>query len=264
MMPDTVTSDHDPACCVLIPCHNEARTIAAVIESLLPLDLPLLVVDDGSHDGTADIAARYPLTLIRHVRQSGKGQALRSGFRLALERGFDGVLTMDGDGQHAAADIPRILAAARRYPGWIVHGARIRHRERQPAYRRRANVFADWGISWAAGQRLIDSQCGQRYYPRSVLDLAERAGGGFGFETAIVIEAALRQGVRMVAVPIEAHYPEDRRRSHFRPFRDFSRITALVSARILRGGLMPGHLRRIRGTQPLVFDPDDHAGPEAG
>lgn len=240
---------------MLIPCLNEARSIQAVITSVLALDLPVLVVDDGSDDATPDIVARLPVTLIRHSTRLGKGAALRTGFRAALERGFDAVVSMDGDGQHVAGDLPRLLAAAQRYPGHIVAGARILHRERQPGYRRRANHFADWGISWAAGQRLLDTQCGQRYYPRAVLELANINSGGFAFETDILIEAALQRGVRVVSVPIESRYQGDMRLSHFRPLSDFSRITARVVWRILRNRLMLGHLRAIRGQQPLVIDP---------
>lgn len=249
-----------PSCCVLIPCLNEAQAIRGVIESVLALDLPVLVVDDGSDDATPDIVAELPVKLVRHDTRRGKGEALRTGFRTALELGHDGVVSMDGDGQHVAADIPRLLDAARAHPGHIVSGARIRHRERQPGYRRRANDFADWGISWAAGQALVDTQCGQRFYPRAALELAGIDSGGFAFETDILIEAALQRGVRVVSVPIESRYQGDMRLSHFRPVRDFSRITARVVWRILRGGLMLDHLRRIRGAEPLIHDPDREPG----
>ncbi|KGI76825.1 dolichyl-phosphate mannose synthase [Oleiagrimonas soli] len=241
---------------MLIPCLNEARAIRGVIASVLALGYPVMVVDDGSDDGTPNIVAALPVTLIRHPQRRGKGEALRTGFRAALKHGYDGVVSMDGDGQHVAEDIPRLLAAARRYPNHIVSGARLRHRERQPNYRRRANDFADWGISWAAGQCLVDTQCGQRYYPRAALELADIKSGGFAFETDILIEAALQRGVRVASVPIESRYLGDMRLSHFRPVRDFSRITARVVWRILRAGLMRDHLRQIRDQQPLIYDPE--------
>ncbi|GAB3023256.1 glycosyltransferase family 2 protein [Oleiagrimonas citrea] len=252
-VPETMTEP--AACCVLIPCLNEALAIRGVIESVLALNLPVMVVDDGSDDGTPEIVSRLPVTLIRHPERRGKGEALRTGFRAALEHGYSAVISMDGDGQHVAEDIPRLLAAAQRYPNHIISGARIRHRERQPNYRRRANDFADWGISWAAGQRLIDTQCGQRYYPRAALELADIKSGGFAFETDILIEAALQRDVRVASVPIESRYQGDMRLSHFRPVRDFSRITARVVWRILRAGLMRDHLRQIRNQQPLIVDP---------
>ncbi len=245
-----------PRCCVLIPCLNEARAIQSVIDSVLALDLPVLVVDDGSDDDTPRIVDQLPVTLIRHPQRRGKGEALRTGFRAALEHGYDAVISMDGDGQHVAADIPRLLATAERFPGHIVTGARVLRRERQPGYRRRANNFADWGISWAAGQPLIDTQCGQRYYPRAAMELSDIDSGGFAFETDILIEASLQRDVRVIAVPIESRYQGDMRLSHFRPVRDFSRITARVVWRILRAGLMLDHLRRIRGKGPLIHDPD--------
>ena len=150
--------DRRSSCCVLIPCLNEAKAIREVIESVLKLELPVIVIDDGSDDGTRDIVAEFPVELIRHEQRKGKGEALRSGFRAALEGGFAGAVSMDGDGQHVAEDIPRLLSAAALYPRHIITGARVIHRDRQPAYRRLANDFADWGISWACGQRLIDTQ----------------------------------------------------------------------------------------------------------
>ncbi|EQD71379.1 Glycosyl transferase, family 2, partial [mine drainage metagenome] len=103
--------------------------------------------------------------------------------------------TMDGDGQHLASDVPRLLAAARQYPRHIVIGARIRNREQQPPARRRANAVADWGISWGAGVAIADSQSGQRYYPRAVLALADLKAEDFVFEAALLITACRELGL---------------------------------------------------------------------
>ncbi len=102
--------------CVLIPCLNEEAAIQSVVESVLALGAPVIVIDDGSDDRTPEIVATLPVTLLRHTERRGKGEALRHGFREALRQGYDAVLTMDGDGQHLASDIPRIVAAAAHYP----------------------------------------------------------------------------------------------------------------------------------------------------
>lgn len=245
--------------CVLIPCHNEERAIGGVLASVLTLGVPVIVIDDGSDDATAEIAAQLPVTLIRHDVRRGKGEALRSGFRAALTAGYRGAVSMDGDGQHVAADVPRLAATASAWPRHIVIGARLINRERQPVYRRLANDFGDWGISWACGQRLVDTQSGQRWYPREVLELANIATDGFVFESEILIEAAWQLGVRVVAVPIESRYESSRharqfRLSHFRPLRDFSRITARVVWKIVRRGGMWDNLRRARADTALVVD----------
>lgn len=252
-----------PNCCVLIPCLNEAKAIRGVIESVLALDLPVIVIDDGSDDGTVDIVSALPVNLIRHTRRMGKGEALRSGFRAALAAGYDGALSMDGDGQHVAEDIPRILTAAALYPNHIITGARLINRERQPIYRRLANDFADWGISWACGQRLIDTQSGQRYYPREVLELADIPAEGFVFESDILIEAAWQKQVRVASVPIESRYehthhrgPRQFRMSHFRPLRDFTKITSHVVAKVVRAGFVWENRRRMLAEQPLLVDND--------
>lgn len=245
----------DPArVAVVIPALNEELAIRGVVESVLAIAPNVIVIDDGSTDATVERIADLPVTLIRHDQPLGKGQGLRDGFRKALELGFDAVIAMDGDGQHLASDIPRMLAAARAYPEHIVIGARIRNKENQPPARRRANAVADWGISWGCGVPISDTQSGQRYYPRAAIDIAlALPHDGFVFESEILIECAAR-GIHTVSVPIRASYEEERRASHFKPFRDVTRITRMIAGRLLRGGLMLGNLRRSRTLPPIVVD----------
>ncbi|HET6545624.1 MAG TPA: glycosyltransferase family 2 protein [Rhodanobacteraceae bacterium] len=240
---------------VVIPALDEERAIREVVTAALALCPNVIVVDDGSTDRTADRVADLPITLIRHASPRGKGEGLREGFRRALELGLEGVVTMDGDGQHAASDIPRLLAAATQYPGRIVIGARLRHRERQPKIRRLANEFGDWGISIACGQQLLDTQSGQRYYPQVALQLADAISpNGFVFEADILIEAS-RRGVRVVAVPIESRYAGEFRRSHFRPVRDLLRITTHVVWKAVRRCHLLADYRCARATPAIVVDP---------
>jgi len=239
--------------CVLIPCLNEEAAIQSVVESVLALGAPVIVIDDGSDDRTPEIVGALPVTLLRHEERCGKGEALRRGFREALRQGYEAVLTMDGDGQHLASDIPRIVAAAARYPGHIVIGARLLDREQQPKGRRRANAVADWGISWACGQPIADTQSGQRWYPRAALDLVDLPAENFVFEAAILIAASREKKLGVVSVPIASRYHGAFRPSHLKPVRDVTRITTYTIGQVLHYGHIIASHRRSRAA-PLIVD----------
>ncbi|MGH8190058.1 MAG: glycosyltransferase family 2 protein [Rhodanobacteraceae bacterium] len=245
---------------VVVPCLNEEQAIGELLQGVLAHCRDVIVIDDGSTDRTAEIAAALPVTLIRHHARRGKGEALRSGFRKALELGASGVLTMDGDGQHDPADIPRILAAANRFPGALVIGARMLERERQPNARRRANDFADWGISWGCGRPVADTQSGQRWYPRAVVELVELQAQDFVFEAAVLIAASRDLDLPIVSIPIACRYDHDARHSHFRSVRDTLRITWYTLGRILHYGRAVQGYRASHGSPPDVHDPDHRLG----
>lgn len=244
---------------VLIPALNEELRIREVVQGALAHCPHVIVVDDGSDDGTADAVADLPVTVLRHERRMGKGAALRNGFAQALRMGLRAVVTMDGDGQHAGEDIPRLIAAANRHPGCLVNGARLRKRSQQPLYRRIGNDFGDWGISWACGFRIRDTQCGQRLYPAAVCALDDIPGEDFVFEAQLLISAARELGMRVVSVPIESRYKTvhtgDFRKSHFRLFRDLYKITSHVVRQGVGYGDLLAEYRRTRANPPLVDDP---------
>ncbi|RNF83845.1 glycosyltransferase family 2 protein [Montanilutibacter psychrotolerans] len=244
---------------VLVPALNEALRIREVVEGALAHCPNVIVVDDGSDDGTHEQIADLPVILLRHAQRQGKGASLRDGFAEALRRGFDGVLTIDGDGQHSPDDIPRLLAAAAAHPGAIVIGARLRKRASQPGYRRMANEFGDWGIGWGCGYRIADTQSGQRYYPAAVCALDDVPGDGFVFEAQILISAARRLDAHVVSVPVESRYQQSGeavqfRKSHFRPLHDLYRITSHVVGQVLRHGHVVREYRRTRANPPRIFD----------
>lgn len=258
---------------VVIPALNEALRIRGVVEGALAHCANVIVIDDGSDDDTAARIADLPVTVLRHAQRQGKGASLRDGFAEALRRGCRGIVTMDGDGQHAADDIPRLIDAGNRYPGHIVIGARLRKRALQPAYRRLANHFGDWGIAWGTGYQIADTQSGQRLYPAAVAAMAGVPGEDFVFEAQILISAARQLGTRCVSIPIESRYQcsaahpdhpdhpaEQFRASHFKPLRDFGRITWHIVAQSFRPLQMPAIYRRIRANPALIHDPSGEFG----
>jgi glycosyltransferase involved in cell wall biosynthesis len=259
--PVTATSQLDRSnVAAVIPALNEALRIRGVVEGALQHCDLVIVIDDGSDDDTVARIADLPVTVLRHAQRRGKGASLRDGFAEALQHGSKAVLTMDGDGQHAPDDMPRLIDAANRYPGHVVIGARLRKRSQQPLYRRLANEFGDWGIAWATGYQIADCQSGQRLYPAAVAALRDVPGEDFVFEAQILISAARQLGTRCVSIPIESRYKsvhsdEEFRASHFKPWRDFSRITGHIVRQALAGPPMLTIWRRIRANPPLIHDP---------
>lgn len=250
---------------VVIPALNESLRIRGVVEEALAQCTRVIVIDDGSDDDTAGCIADLPVTVLRHERRAGKGAALRSGFAEAHRQGARAVVTMDGDGQHSAADIPRLLEAANRHPGCVVVGARLRKRATQPLHRRIGNDFGDWGIGIGCGFRVVDSQSGQRLYPHAVFTLPDVVGEGFVFEAQMLLSAARRAGAGIVAVPIETRYacagdPAQFRKSHFRLLRDLWAITSHVVGQVLAQGNLLAEYRRARARPPLVDDPSGEFG----
>jgi len=243
----------------VIPAYQEAATIAEVVRRLraaMP-GIAVLVVDDGSTDETAALAAAAGAEVLGGVANQGKGAALRRGMRAALARGAGFVATLDGDGQHRPEDLPRLAAMAA--PDVIVIGSR-RGASGQPAARRRANRVADFWISWAARHPIADSQSGFRIYPAAALADLDRYEGRawrFSFESEILIDAA-RRGITTIAADIPALYGAALRRpSHFRPVADIARIVIMVAGKLLSRGMDPvGLMRSLRAPRRSGEGPD--------
>lgn len=231
---------------IAIPAYEEARTIRRLALDTLALCPRVIVVDDASRDGTAAQLLGLPVALLNHDVNQGKASSLRSAFVHALAHGARCVITLDGDGQHDPADAPSLLAAWQEHPGRIVIGSRLHDRTQFPPARYRANRFACFWISWAAGHPIADSQSGFRVYPRPVMQIAlgpGARGDRFTFESEILIEAA-RHGHQTLAVAIPGAYPENSRASHFRPVLDIAKIVIMVAGRLLRQGMAPRGLWR--------------------
>jgi glycosyltransferase involved in cell wall biosynthesis len=223
---------------VVIPAYNEAATIRDIAERALKFCSQVIVVDDGSTDGTDQALAGLPVQLLHNDRNLGKAASLWRGAQSALASGMDVVVTLDGDGQHAPEDIPRLIAAAQQNPGSIVIGARLSDRSAIPKLRYFANRAAVFWLSWACGQRLDDSQSGFRVYPAGLfrkVNISHDRQHSFVFESEILIEAA-RSGHRCVMVPISALYRTDGRASYYRHL-DTLRIIRMIAWKLLSRGL---------------------------
>lgn len=238
---------------VVIPAYNEAATIADIVRRARRQAPWVIVVDDGSSDDTAVRADAADAVVLRQPVNQGKGASLWRGMQHALTEGADAVITLDGDGQHCPEDLPKLLEARRRWPDHPIIAARLEYRDRAPPLRRFANGMADFWVSWAAGCPIRDTQSGFRLYPAAFLRAAlppSGGRGGFTFESALLIQAG-RQGRYPRAVAIETLYPAHGRPSHYRPWRDTSRIIAMVACALLARGLYPLGLLRSLGLLPL-------------
>jgi len=223
----------------VIPAYNEAATIRDVAQGALRQAELVIVVDDGSTDGTAAALAGLDVVLLRNDCNLGKAASLRRGADEAMRRGADAIVTLDGDGQHCPEDIALLLRAWREAPERIVIGSRLHRRSRIPPARYWANRMGNFWIGLAAGYALADSQSGFRVYPARVLREArvrcDRAHS-FVFESEILIEAA-RLGVQARCVPVQVVYSDRARASHFRPVLDFARIGRMVAWRLISEGI---------------------------
>jgi glycosyltransferase involved in cell wall biosynthesis len=234
---------------LVIPAYNERGTIRDLVERALRQVHRVIVVDDGSSDGTFDALQGLDIMLLRHAVNSGKAASLADGIREARKHGVAGIITLDGDGQHLPEDIPRLLEHFRQTPNAIIIGSRLHEKENIPRARYNANCFANFWISWAAGYRIKDSQSGFRIYPTRLFDqvaLVDCRPSGFVFESEILIEAA-RHGITSIAVPISAIYSTQARASHFRPVFDIAQIVLMVAWKLLsRGMYLNGLVRSLR------------------
>jgi len=225
----------------LIPAHDEAPRIGPVV-TVAMRHLPVLVVDDGSLDDTAEVAERAGARVIRQAPNQGKGAALRAGFRAALADDVEAVITLDADGQHDPTELPAFLAAyARRTlagePTELIIGQR--DFRRMPPVRRLSNVLGTLVFSAAVGRRIEDNQSGYRLIGRRLMSATlDSAESGFAFEVEM-IAICLREGWPVDWVPIRTIYGDEP--SHIRPLRHLREFLAAT-----------GRARRIARERPTA------------
>jgi glycosyltransferase involved in cell wall biosynthesis len=209
----------------VIPAKDAAGTVGGVIAGLrrsVP-DIEVVVVDDGSADGTAEAARAAGAIVLRHSRNRGKGAALETGFDEALRRGASSVLTLDADGQHDPQAAPSLLAALDQAD--LVIGSRGADRTGMPWIRKVTNDVTTWWVSRLAGSRIEDSQSGYRAVRAAVLRAVRPRSRRFEYESELLIGAA-RAGFRIVPVPVPTLYNAPG--SHIDPFADTLRFIRLV------------------------------------
>jgi glycosyltransferase involved in cell wall biosynthesis len=234
---------------VIIPCFNEAKQVGRVVREVLRRIPDVIVVDDGSTDGTAEVAARAGAKVIRHDANRGKGRALQSGWRYAREKGFAWALLMDGDGQHAPTDIPNFLDCARQTGAPLIIGNRMNEATTIPWVRRHVNLWMSSQLSKLTGISIVDSQCGYRLVNLEVLSGLAIEADRFEIESEMLVRFfAERQRVEFV--PIQVIYKT--RASKIHPFLD--------TWRWLRWRLGRGRLARLQEDARTVIQPNLRRG----
>ncbi len=199
--------------CVVIPTYNEEKAIGNLIRSIRSQNLEVIVVDDGSKDNTYKIACDCGAVVLRNETNQGKGASLIKGLNYALARNFDAVITMDGDGQHLAEEIPFFLRLATYSDSGILIGNRMHKSENMPLVRVITNTLMSWFISAIARQKIPDTQCGYRIIKKEVLKKINLVSSKFEIESEMLIKAS-RLGFKIQSIPIKTVYSGEKSRIH--------------------------------------------------
>lgn len=215
---------------VVVPTYNNAPVLGAVLRDIRQYAPHVLVVNDGSTDETACVLDACPdIRVIAYPHNRGKGHALKTGLRAATTEGYRYAITIDSDGQHFAADLPRFVEAIRQQPDRLLIGARNLASDNMPGKNTFANKFSNFWFRLETGLALADTQSGYRLYPLQRLKGMCFFTTKYEFELEIIVRAAWRN-IPVANIPVGVYYPpEGERISHFRPVRDFTRISVLNS-----------------------------------
>jgi len=213
--------------CVIIPTYNNEKTLKRVLIQTLIYTSNIIVVNDGSTDSTIQILTEFPeIIIISQPQNRGKGMALRTGFKEALERHFQYAVTIDSDGQHFPEDIPVFLKEIQQNGEALLIGDRNMEQGGIPGKSSFGNRFSNFWFWFETGIKLNDTQSGFRLYPIRQMKNLKFFTKKFEFEIEAIVKAAWA-GIPVKNVPIQVLYDESERVSHFRPFKDFTRISLL-------------------------------------
>ena len=242
----------------VIPLYNHGATVRQVVELTLAVHPDVLVVDDGSSDGGAETLAGLPVEIVRHERNRGKGAAILTAAAVARRRGMTHIATLDADGQHEPADLPKLAAALGDEPLTVVVGTRDFSAANVPGSSRFGRSFSNFWLRLQTGEGLPDTQSGFRIYPLAVLDGLEFWCRRYNFEIEVLVRAAWA-GVPLRGAEISVYYPpRDERISHFRGFMDNWRLTVLNTHLTMRSVVPWPHPRIVaadEGVKVSVFHP---------
>jgi|YelNatPaOPRAMG01_1025707.scaffolds.fasta_scaffold00008_148 glycosyltransferase involved in cell wall biosynthesis len=228
-----------PKTAVVIPAYQCAGQVGAVVREVQEelAGSGIIVVDDGSGDGTAEAARNAGAVVLSHPRNRGKGAALRTGFAEALRRGYQVVVTVDGDGQHRGQDAAVLAAVVAEGQADLALGNRMGNPERMPWDRRWSNRLSSLLVSIACLRRIPDSQCGVRAISAELLRSLPLASDRFEIETEVILAAA-KSGARIASLPVASVYPDGEQSppSHVARVRDTLRFLRFLLMFLLRWG----------------------------
>jgi glycosyltransferase involved in cell wall biosynthesis len=207
--------------CILIPCHNEAQAIGGLVEKIKVRSLDVVVVDDGSTDGTGAIAQSKGAHVLTIAQRGGKGNAMQKGFDYIVSKGYDALIVMDGDGQHAVDDIGLFIEHFKHSQASVINGNRMDNNKNMPFVRKVTNRLMSWMISRVCGQKVLDSQCGFRLISCGVLRAIKLTSTNFEIESEILIKSS-RKGFKIDAVGVQTIYQDEHSKIH--PVKDTIRF----------------------------------------
>lgn len=212
---------------IVIPALNAEPSVGAVVRGCIEQLPDVIVVNDGSTDATAAAAANAGAIVVNHAMRRGKGGAMRTGFAWALERGFDGVIGVDADGQHLPSEIPKLLRCREESGADLVIGGRSHLFAQMLPRRRLANRFSTWAIAKLSRTPITDSQCGFRLYASPLLRGVTLRAEGFDMDSEVIVRAGLA-GFKVAMTPIDLGFVDGISTSHYRAVADTLRIAATV------------------------------------
>ncbi len=215
--------------CVIIPTYNNAKTLGNVVADISAFTNNIIVVNDGSTDETENILAAFPsIHTISYKKNTGKGWALRKGLKQAAALGYEHAITIDSDGQHFAKDIPAFIDKLEVLnEDTIIIGARNMEQHSVPGKSSFGHKFSNFWFKVETGINAPDTQSGYRLYPLLPLSKMKFITRKYEFEIEVLVRSAWK-GIKIESVPVAVYYaPKETRVSHFRPFKDFTRISVL-------------------------------------
>lgn len=239
-------------CCILIPTYNNEKTLQRVVSGVLEYaqGVDVIVINDGSTDATSQVLHGFAgaIKVIAYAANQGKGYALRQGFQEAIRLGYEYAISIDSDGQHLPSDIPNLVQAVVQQPGALIMGSRNMDQEGVPGKSSFGNKFSNFWFKFETGITLPDTQTGFRLYPLKPIEKLRLRTSKFETEIEVLVKLAWL-GVPIIPINIHVIYDKNERVTHFRPFRDFTRISILNTWLVILTLLYYAPVRLLRYIQ---------------